>query len=42
MGMGEVHISNPVRRDRLFLFSALAIVLLTLLGKAGDSVGLNN
>ena len=40
MGMGEVHISNPVRRDRLFLFSALAIVLLTLLGKAGDSVGL--
>ncbi|HHO0773222.1 TPA: IS4 family transposase [Aeromonas hydrophila] len=40
MGMGDVHISNPVRRDRLFLFSALAIVLLTLLGKAGDSVGL--
>ena len=42
MGMGDVHISNPVRRDRLFLFSALAIVLLTLLGKAGDSVGLEN
>ena len=39
-GMGEVHISNPARRDRLFLFSALAIVLLTLLGKADDSVGL--
>lgn len=40
MGMGEVHIKNPARRDRLFLFSALAIVLLTLLGKAGDSAGL--
>ena len=40
MGMGQVRISSPVRRDRLFLFSALAIVLLTLLGKAGDSVGL--
>jgi len=40
MGMGEVRISNTARRDRLFLFSALAIVLLTLLGKAGDSAGL--
>jgi hypothetical protein len=40
LGMGEVHIRNPARRDRLFLFSALAIVLLTLLGKAGDSAGL--
>lgn len=40
MGMGQVRIKNPARRDRLFLFSALAIVLLTLLGKAGDSVGL--
>ena len=36
----EVHISNPVQRDRLLLFSALAIVLMTQLGKAGDSVGL--
>ena len=40
MGMGQVHIRHPARRDRLFLFSALAIVLLTLLGKAGDSAGL--
>ena len=40
MGMGQVRIKNPARRDRLFLFSALAIVLLTLLGKAGDSAGL--
>lgn len=37
MGMVEVRISNPARRNRLFLFSALAIVLLTLLDKAGDS-----
>ena len=40
MGMGQVRIKSPMRRDRLFLFSALAIVLLTLLGKAGDSAGL--
>lgn len=40
MGLGQVSINSPARRDRIFLFSALAIVLLTLLGKAGDSVGL--
>lgn len=34
MGMGDVRIGNPARRDRLFLFSALTIVLLTLQGKA--------
>jgi hypothetical protein len=40
MGMGDIHVSSTKRRDRLFLFSALAIVLLTLLGKAGDAAGL--
>ena len=40
MGMGDVHISNPGPARPTVLFSALAIVLLTLLGKAGDSVGL--
>lgn len=40
MGLGQVRIKSPARRDRIFLFSALAIVLLTLLGKAGDSAGL--
>ena len=40
MGMSDTHIKSTTRRDRLFLFSALAIVLLTLLGKAGDAVGL--
>lgn len=39
-GMGEVHIKNPARRNWQFLFSTLAIVLPTLLGKAGDSAGL--
>ena len=40
MGMADMHVSSTLRRDRLFLFSALAIVLLTLLGKAGDAAGL--
>lgn len=40
MGMSDTHIKSTTRRDRLFLFSALAIVLLTLLGKAGDAAGL--
>ncbi|OIN12751.1 IS4 family transposase [Oceanisphaera psychrotolerans] len=40
MGMADTHVSSTKRRDRLFLFSALAIVLLTLLGKAGDAAGL--
>ena len=39
MGMGSVRISSPERRDRLWLLSALAIVLLTLLGAAGEAVG---
>lgn len=40
MGMSHMHTSSPERRDKLFLISALAISLLTLLGKAGDEVGL--
>lgn len=40
MGMGHMHTRSPERRDRLFLLSALSIAFLTLLGKAGDSVGL--
>lgn len=40
MGMVDMHVSSTLRRNRLFLFSALAIVLLTLLGKAGDAAGL--
>jgi hypothetical protein len=39
MGMGKLRIADPQRRDRLLLLSALAIVMLTLLGAAGESLG---
>ena len=39
MGMGSIHVSTPVRRDRLWLLNALAIALLTLLGATGESLG---
>ncbi len=38
--MRAERISDPQRRDRLLLLNALAIVLLTLLGAAGESLGL--
>ncbi|AQS36045.1 transposase family protein [Shewanella psychrophila] len=40
MGMSATYTRSPVRRDRLFLLSALAIGLLTLLGKAGEDADL--
>ncbi len=40
MRMKYIRMHSLNRRDRLFLISALAIILLTLLGKAGDSIGL--
>lgn len=40
MGMKKVRTESTDRRDRLFLISALAIALLTLLGAAGEAVGL--
>jgi len=39
MGMGSVHVSTPERRDRLWLLNAFAVVLLTLLGAAGEALG---
>lgn len=39
MGMGDVRVSRPDRRDRLFLISALAIALLTVLGATGEAMG---
>jgi len=39
MGMSALRISDPQRRDRLLLLKALAVVLLTLLGAAGESLG---
>lgn len=40
MGMSEIHTKSCERRDRLFLVSALTIALLTMLGMAGEMVGL--
>jgi hypothetical protein len=37
--MGSMHVRTPDRRDRLWLISAFAVVLLTLLGTAGESLG---
>jgi hypothetical protein len=39
-GMG-LSIADPQRRDRLLLLNAFAIVLLTLLGAAGESLGMD-
>ena len=39
MGMGEIHVSTPARRDRLWLIAAFSITLLTLLGAAGEDLG---
>jgi len=38
MGMTELHISRPERRDRLLLISALAMALLTILGATGEAL----
>jgi len=41
MGLSHTRIHKPERRDRLLLISALATVILTLLGAAGESLGLD-
>ena len=41
MGLSHTKIHTPERRDRLLLISALAVVILTLLGAAGESIGLD-
>lgn len=38
-GLQETHIKNPQRRDRLFFISSICVMLLTLLGAAGESIG---
>jgi hypothetical protein len=40
-GLAQVRIANPLRRDRLLFICALAHALLTLLGAAGERVGLD-
>ena len=39
MGMGTMRVNSPERRDRLWLLNAFAVVLLTLLGAAGEALG---
>jgi hypothetical protein len=39
LGMGAVHVTTPDRRDRLWPLNAFAVVLLTLLGAAGEALG---
>jgi hypothetical protein len=39
MGMSELRVSTPARRDRLWLINAFAVALLTLLGAAGEALG---
>jgi hypothetical protein len=41
MGMSSIKISDPQRRDRHLLLSALSINLLTILGTAGESLGMD-
>jgi hypothetical protein len=40
MGLSSARIGDPQRRDRLLLLNAFAVVLLTLLGAAGESLGM--
>src|SRR3984893_10857713 len=41
MGMAEIRIPDPERRDRLLLISAFATALPTMLGTAGESLGMD-
>ena len=41
MGMSALRINDPQRRDRLLLLNAFAILLLTILGAAGESLGMD-
>jgi len=41
LGLGATRIGEPTRRDRLLLVNAFAMVLLTLLGAASESLGMD-
>jgi hypothetical protein len=41
MGLSATHIGDPARRDRLVFIAAMAVYLLTLLGAAGESLGMD-
>jgi hypothetical protein len=39
LGLATMHVKSPERRDRLWLINAFAVLLLTLLGAAGEALG---
>ena len=41
MGLSETSISDPARRDRLLLISAISVMILTLLGAVGEKLGMD-
>jgi hypothetical protein len=41
MGLSTLRIGDPYRRDRLLLLNAIAVMLLTLLGGAGEALGMD-
>lgn len=41
MGLSETSISDPQRRDRLLLISALSVIILTLFGAVGEKLGMD-
>lgn len=41
MGLSETSISDPARRDRLLLISALSVMILTLFGAVGEKLGMD-
>jgi len=41
MGLSATRIGDPMRRDRLLLVNAFAMALLTMLGKVGESLGMD-
>jgi len=41
MGLSETSISNPDRRDRILLISAISVFILTLLGAVGEKLGMD-
>jgi hypothetical protein len=41
LGLSATGIGDPVRRDRLLLVCAMAMFLVTLLGAAGESIGMD-
>jgi hypothetical protein len=41
MGLSETRIGDSDRRDRMLLVSAIAIALLTILGAAGEAIGID-